>query len=892
MRIKHFYLVTFLFLFAVSTSISQTLPEKITAFFDKYQAEYPVEKVYLHLDKDTYTLGEDLWFSAYVTAGSNQIPTPLSKPLYVDLFDGNGLLIESSIIRLEDGRGAGNFPLPLFGNPGEYQIKAYTAWMKNFGEEYFFSRGLSVVDGQGGSFLPQIDFTEISAEGDQISYSVEILAVDKAGNPLSGQELELKAVGEDNELHTQQILLNDQGQASLSFKITGEAYSSQYLELTYLEGGNYPVSQRVALPYSLTFADIQFLPESGHWLMGKKSQMAFRAVYPDGNPVIVDGSIEGQAEIVFRSNFAGLGKFEITPSQKEYVAQLKEMNTGETVSVSLPEPEDSGITMQVVNNPAASYLTAFVQGIGDYNDLLLVSQTRGIVNYIIQGQLTNGIWGVRIPKSNLITGINQISIFSGEGSPLLERLVFYMADDQLDLELNVDGTPSKRNKMGVTLNSKTQGEAAPGTFSLSVLDAGQVELDELSDNIYSSLLLTSDLKGGLYSPGAYFNDSNEADLEAIDLVMLTHGWTRFNWDDALRMEYPKIENFIERGINIEGQVTDAEDTRKGLAGGTVNAIIGGGIEIISTEYGPNGRFILRDMDYLDSATVNITVEDNRLKNFVDVEVIQPEATFTEIEGLYTSRVVWPEALTATVQERNLQIQMTQQSDDFVDLEAVTVEGETVEKEDIQKRKLYGDGDAVVRPADIPASVAYQNVFQLIQGRVSGVQIFISGIDVNVNIRGPGSVNAGTQPLYLLDNIPVDAQTILNISVRDVESVDVFKDPARAAIFGAQGANGVIAVYTKQGYGLAGSVGGTLVTKYGGYSTVKEFYQPMYDEDPIRQALDDKRATIYWNPIVETDAEGVANLEFFNTDVATKQILVLEGMDGEGRLGRVVQVLGN
>ncbi|MDN3204953.1 TonB-dependent receptor plug domain-containing protein [Algoriphagus sediminis] len=892
MRIKNFYLFALIFLFAASSSFGQTLPEKIQSFFDKYQAEFPVEKVYLHLDKDTYTLGEDVWFSAYVTAGSSQIPTPLSKPLYVDLFDGNGLLLKSSLVRLEQGRGAGNFTLPLFGNAGEYQIKAYTSWMKNFGKEYFFSRGLSVVDGAGGSFLPQVDFKEISVIGKQVSYSVEVIAVDKEGNPLSDQELELKAVAEDNELHTQPVLLNDQGQATLTFRIPGEAYPSQYLELTYLEGGTYPVTQRVALPYSLTFADIQFLPESGHWLVGKKSQMAFRAVYPDGNPAIIEGQIVDQADVKFRANFAGLGKFEMTPESKNYVAEVKEINTGETVTVSLPQPDDSGLTMQVVNNPSASYLTAFVQGIGDFNDLLLVSQTRGIVNYMIQGQLNNGIWGVRIPKENLITGINQITILTGEGTPLLERLVFFMGDDQLDLDLAVNGDLGKRSKIELTLNSKTNEIAAPGTFSLSVLDAGQVELDELSENIFSSLLLSSDLRGGLYSPGAYFNDNNEADLEAIDLVMLTHGWTRFSWDEILKMEYPKIENFIERGINIEGQVTDSEDTRRGLSGGTVNAIIGGGIEILSTEYGPNGRFMLRDMDYLDSATVNITVEDNRLKNFVDVEVIQPNPTFTEIQGLYPGKIVWPEALTATVQERNLQTQMTQQSEDFVDLEGVTVEGQTVEEEDIQMRKLYGDGDAVVKPADIPSSVTYQNIFQLIQGRVSGVQVFVSGIDVSVNIRGPGSINAGTDPLFLLDNIPVDAQTLLNVSVRDVESVDVFKDPARAAIFGAQGANGVIAVYTKQGYGLASSVGGTLVTKYGGYSTAKEFYQPMYDEDPVRKALDDKRATVYWNPTVETDSSGVASLEYYNTDVASKQILVLEGMDGEGRLGRIIKVIGN
>lgn len=120
---------------------------------------------------------------------------------------------------------------------------------------------------------------------------------------------------------------------------------------------------------------------------------------------------------------------------------------------------------------------------------------------------------------------------------------------------------------------------------------------------------------------------------------------------------------------------------------------------------------------------------------------------------------------------------------------------------------------------------------------------------------------------------------------------MFKDPARAAIFGAQGANGVIAVYTKTGSGMNyKSVGGTLVTKYGGYASPREFYSPKYDVKTAENAITDSRATIYWNPSIKTDAAGKAKLEFYNTDVAKRQLIIVEGMDAEGRLGRVVKVI--
>jgi len=86
------------FIFSVPTQAQEGLPKQIQDYFKSYQEEFPVEKAYLHLDKFTYTLGEDLWFAAYVVAGGEQLPSPLSKTLYVDLFDGDGLRVAQKII--------------------------------------------------------------------------------------------------------------------------------------------------------------------------------------------------------------------------------------------------------------------------------------------------------------------------------------------------------------------------------------------------------------------------------------------------------------------------------------------------------------------------------------------------------------------------------------------------------------------------------------------------------------------------------------------------------------------------------------------------------------------------------------------------------------------------
>lgn len=882
-------LLGFVFLAIIFKGYGQEpLPQQIQNYFDQLQKEFPTEKAYLHLDKRTYTLGDDVWFSAFLAAGSRQIPSPLSKTLYVDFFDGDGLLLEQRKVQLESGRGKGDFKIPRFGKAGQYQVKAYTAWMRNFGKEYFFNTTFSVIDSEGGSFLPQVNFTEFTSVDNKVRYTAELEAASQDGAPLANRALEVIAWGDQEELYRQNIQLNSQGQVSFSFTIPEKPFSSQYLELVYLENGDYPVSKKIAIPYSLNLVDIQFLPEGGHWVVGKKSNVAFRAVAPDGTPVEISGSIDGNA---FASSFGGMGKLEITPEKSDYQAEITHPFSGQKKSISLPKAESEGFTLQVVNNPSASFITALVQGTATGQNLLLVSQTRGLINYMIQGSLTNGVWGVRIPKENLIAGINQLTILTEEGKPILERLVFIQTDDRLDLDVDISGDFSPRQKLNLALSSSSKGTPASGSFSISVTDADQIQDESLNyGGIFSSLLLTSDLRGTVFQPGFYFKDQSPETLEALDLVMLTHGWRRFTWDQIKASEFPKVEHFIESGINIEGQITEQEETKKGLGGGKVSAVVGEGIEIISSEYGPNGRFILRDLVYQDSVNVTITAEDKRVKNFVEIEVVQPEAVFTRLSGKYPAQIQWPEALISTFKERNFQQQLTEDQD-IMDLEGVTVEGQTIQREEEEIRKIYGTGDVSITPDKIPGNVAFTNVFQLIQGRVSGVQVFVSGLDVSVQIRGVGSINSGTTPLFLLDNMPVDAATLLQVNPRDVASVDVFKDPARAAVFGSQGANGVIAVYTKTGTGMSGiSVGGTLVTQYGGYSSPREFYSPLYDEKTPANSAVDKRATIFWEPLLQIGESGKTTLEYYNTDQAKRHLIIIEGIDDLGRLGRTAKII--
>src|SRR6185436_15996607 len=91
--------------------------------------------------------------------------------------------------------------------------------------------------------------------------------------------------------------------------------------------------------------------------------------------------------------------------------------------------------------------------------------------------------------------------------------------------------------------------------------------------------------------------------------------------------------------------------------------------------------------------------------------------------------------------------------------------------------------------------------QALQGKIAGVEIqnlsSEAGSDPRIRVRGLSSINAGANPLVVVDGHPVpDGLAFVNMS--DVESVEVLKDAASAAIYGSRGASGVILITTKSG----------------------------------------------------------------------------------------------
>ena len=135
-------------------------------------------------------------------------------------------------------------------------------------------------------------------------------------------------------------------------------------------------------------------------------------------------------------------------------------------------------------------------------------------------------------KRRLSTGVTTITLFSPNNEPLCERLIFIQNYDQLNLNVTTNKARyAPRENITLKLNAKTRADSAVvGHFSVAVTDESKMPDDENNETtILTSLLLTSDLKGYIEQPNYYFNHINDTTTKNLDLVMLTHGYRRFEW---------------------------------------------------------------------------------------------------------------------------------------------------------------------------------------------------------------------------------------------------------------------------------------------------------------------------------------------------------------------------
>ncbi len=129
---------------------------------ERHNAYNPVEKVFLHSDKNMLAAGETLWYSIYVVLGPSHQYSDKSKVIHIDLISPDGEIALSQTHALVNGKGSGALEIPNNLAEGNYQLQAYTQWMRNFDEEFFYIERLHIHNAK----IKQEGYQEIKEEID------------------------------------------------------------------------------------------------------------------------------------------------------------------------------------------------------------------------------------------------------------------------------------------------------------------------------------------------------------------------------------------------------------------------------------------------------------------------------------------------------------------------------------------------------------------------------------------------------------------------------------------------------------------------------------------------------------------------------------------------------
>ena len=644
---------------------------------------------------------------------------------------------------------------------------------------------------------------------------------------------------------------------------------------------------------------LQFFPEGGELIETLNNKVGFYAVSAQGLPIHLEGKItnqSGKTITAFSTEHSGYGKLEITPEPGELLTATVEHNNI-TKTFLLPTPKKEGILLKVNNaNPNMTFVKVerHVTGNVSFNNIVVVAQIHGKLAFIGMVNFEENATGMAIPKKNLPPGILHITAFDTSGVPLAERLAFVNNYDLPSLNLITDSIstrPKEINKYKINLS-----QFSNPSVSVSVTDAEFSTIPETEDNIISNLLLTSDLKGYIHQPGYYFKNKSEKVTAHLDLLMLTHGWRRFNWQEVISQKDIPLVFPVETSISVSGKITIPE-SKKTIAGGHVDIITKGedSTTILSKVIiNDKGGFYLNDLNFQQKATLYFQGSKVANQN-AKVDVIVNKAYIDTLNKSPNVATIDADTLTATGFKPNPMLDFI--SKQVAGNKVYTLAGVTVTTRKISRidslnlnyaSPLFQLGQSLE-----PTALHYLNIWQFLREQVAGLTVEGDINDPSVSFSrfaGLGSsmppadegigVNGEGGIAFFLNEISVPKDVINTVHPTDIALVKVMKGPESANLGASEG---IIAIYTKKGGSSAARPAekGFFIEKKLGYAVKREFFNPAYN---ITNASNvDNRTTLYWNANVKKDESGFGLIKFFNNDFSKSFKVTVQGIDQTGKM---------
>lgn len=903
---KRSALLYFLFLFMIPfQGFSQNMLEQIINPLEQWADRFPQEKVYIHMDRPYYTSGDTIWMKAYIMAGGRHQLSAISGAVYVDLINETDSLTAALKLPVMAGLAFGNIDLPVDLEPGNYRLRAYTQWMRNGDPDYFYDHPFII-----GSIAPKKANSKILFSYDQDGSDPRLLAtisyLDSNSKPIADERIFYQIRTANEVILTDNVKTDPNGQLEIEVKTSvlekeGVDINSLYI-LSELETEKKQWDrQTFPIPYQKT--DVQFFPESGHLVAGLPVRVAFKAIGANGLGVDVRGVVKdskGSVASEFQSEHLGMGVFNITPSEGDSYEAVVELPNGTSLTADLPDVLPQGYVLSVF--PQAESDTLVVRILASdqsFGPVSLIAQNNGEVLFAGGFDINKSLNTLRLPIQDFPLGITQFTLFDANGKPVNERLVFIPKFDEFRVESTLDKESySARELTKLSLKSLyADDELVRGRFSASVINENDIAVDpESESSIFSELLLRSEIKGYIEKPNYYFTDIDTKKTDHLDILMLTQGYRKFNWDTLLANELAPIEFPPEElTTKISGRLQTL--LGKPVANGNIILNSFAAQVTLDTITDEKGNFVFDNLLLTDSLSFSVQGLSPKGKDNVEIlldGIPGMPITSTRNRGDY---MIDPQDSLKTYLER------VKKNDDalsklglesrVIHLETVTVTKQSSIRSS-SNLNPSGRADQTISANELKACPTLRSC---LEGRLRGVrfvteQTSVGPVSFPVTTRGNGKMQVLIDGRLLRQDSEGDLMDIAGvfdqnmIDPASILNIEVLRSPSLTAVYGSEGSNGVIIINTKGWTPGQRTVYNIKTYTPQGYSNVREFYSPKYGVSDLLDTKADTRSTIYWNPIVQTDASGETLLEYYNAGEGSYRV-VIEGVAIDGGITRKV-----
>ncbi len=627
---------------------------------------------------------------------------------------------------------------------------------------------------------------------------------------------------------------------------------------------------------------VGFYPEGGSLIDGNTVAVGFKATGRDGLGRTVEGKVfdvEGNLVTAFATLYKGIGLFSIRPERgKKYYAECTDEN-GITQRFDLPPVADSGYGIKGVSSGNSLLVTALRAPSSPEQTLYLLAHCRG--TFLHSAPVQPGVEAVRFDFDSLPAGVIHFVLLDPQRRVLSERLVFSRSEGTPGVAVKTDKEVyGSREKIvaELRLDGKVAGYGNRSSLSVSVTDAADGATDTTS-NIYTWLLLESDLRGFIEEPAYYFENNDRIREIALNALMLTQGWRRYDLPATLAGDIQTPTEPLEIGQEISGTVYGLMG-KKPVKGAQVMIISPNAGYFDQTVTDEEGRFSFNDREHPDSTFYMVQARNARGRTNLTLVMDEsdlPEPSYSLPSFPARERSKAEEGYIAKAEQR------ASRTGDLrtIELEELKVVGSRYHPDS----KMRSFADRVFEEEQLAKFPTLEQFFRSIGAFVQDNRLYMG----NPMSNPPAVVIIDGMQYELFSEysfIPAGEITLIEYSNSWTplpgEYLPATSDGEDAVNFASARKPTFIRIVTKSGPYLPPAGDHMKVFGILGYQKPAEFYSPKYDNPAAKNdRKPDARTTIHWIPDLRTDESGRARFDFYTADENSDYQVTVEGVTDDG-----------